>query len=175
MDSQLRQMRTSYDPLQDRILLLVNTSDDSEYRLWITRRYVLLLWKVIGGIADRFSAQKGATDPMTRTALSELAQEKALQGADFQSNYEAGLQLPLGEEPVLLARIESQTKGTDRQLLRLLPDRGQGIDLLLDEKLVHLLASMLRQTATAAEWGLDLGGFAPTMPAQPGAAPRHLH
>lgn len=170
----LHQIRTSYDPLQDRILLCASTSDQNEFRFWITRRYLGLLWQAIGRIADNFAARKAPADPLIRTALTELAQEKALQGADFESRYEGGTQLPLGEAPILLSRIEVKSAPSGQQILRLLPERGQGIDLGLEENLTHVLASLLRQAAIAGEWGLALDGFA-AAPPLPGAAPRHLH
>jgi len=66
----------------------------------------------------------------------------------------------------------------DSQTLTLLPQHGQGINLDLNEKLVHVLARLLQQTATAAEWGLALnvtaGADPDAAPLQP-APPRLLH
>jgi hypothetical protein len=64
----------------------------------------------------------------------------------------------------------------ETQTLVLLPGQGQGINLDLDEKLVHILARLLQQAATAAEWGLRLE----VTPGMPGAdpttaSPRRLH
>jgi hypothetical protein len=171
----LHQLNAAYDAVQDRILLRASTSKGQEFRFWITRRFMGLLWQAIGRIADNFAAQKAPADPMIRAALAELAQEKALQAADFNSRYEAGTQLPLGEAPLLLARIEIQAAPGGRQILRLLPERGQGIDLGLDENLTHILASLLRQAAIAGEWELDLGAFAVPTPPTAGATPRRLH
>ena len=42
------------------------------------------------------------------------------------------------------------------QTIVLLPQEGNGINLDLDEKLVHILARLLQQAAVAAEWGLAL-------------------
>jgi hypothetical protein len=175
MPGALHQLHTTYDPLQDRILLCASTSEGDEFRFWITRRYLGLLWQAIGRIADNFAAQKEPTDPAVRAALTELAQGKALQAADFKSRYEGGTQLPLGEAPILLAKIEIQAASDGRQILRLLPDEGLGIDLGLDEALTHVLASLLRQAAAVGEWGLDLAAFAVSAPTEAAAAPRHLH
>jgi hypothetical protein len=174
---QLEQFSASYDAAQDRILLRIRSSDDAEFRFWITRRYLALLWPVLMTIANTFSARKSG-DPLTRNTLSELAHGKAVGTADFASQYHPGSVFPLGEEPVLLARINVNPATADAQTLTLLPQLGQGINLKLDEKLLHVLARLLQQTATAAEWGLTLdvggGGHATPETAHSGT-PRLLH
>ncbi len=172
----LEQFNAAYDALLDRILLRIRTSDGAEYRFWITRRFLSLLWPVLIKMADGFSARKSA-DPLTRSTLAELAHGAAVGQADFSSQYQDGTLFPLGEEPVLLARISLKAPGKDTQTIMLLPNQGNGINLDLDENLVHILARLLQQTATAAEWGLKLDispGATPSDPAAVGA-PRLLH
>lgn len=172
----LEQFNASYEAMQDRILLRIRASDGAEYRFWITRRYMLLLWPILMKMADGFSARKAA-DPLTRSTLAELAHGEAVNQADFSSQYQEGTQFPLGEEPVLLARISLRPVAGDIQTLVLLPNEGQGVNLDLDEKLVHIVARLLQQTVTAAEWGLNLEvtpgiGMADTLV---GAGARRLH
>ncbi len=173
----LEQFSASYDAMQDRLLLRIRTSDDAEFRFWITRRYLALLWPALMKMADIFSARK-ATDPLTRNTLAELAHGEAVGKADFASRYNEGSLFPLGTEPILLARITVKPLQGSTQTLTLLPHEGQGINLDLDEKLVHVLARLLQQSATAAEWGLNLdvvtGSGTVREPLQP-AAPRRLH
>lgn len=173
---QLEQFSASYDAAQDRILLRIRSSDDAEFRFWITRRYLALLWPVLMKIADAFSARK-SVDPLTRSTLSELAHGKAVGNADFATEYHAGSIFPLGEDPLLLARINVGSISAEWRTLTLLPQLGQGVNLKLDEKLLHVLARLLQQTAAAADWGLslDVGGErAAAEPVQAGS-PRLLH
>ena len=175
---QLQQFSASYVSEQDRLLLRVRSSDDAEYRFWITRRYLSLLWPMLMKMADAFSARKAPGDPLTRNALAELAHGEAVGKADFGSAYQDGSLFPLGEEPILLARITLKPLAGDTQMLALLPQEGQGINLNLDEKLVHVLARLLQQTAVAAEWALNLdispGAGAVPDPLHAGG-PRLLH
>lgn len=174
---QLEQFSASYDAEQDRLLLRIRSNDDAEFRFWITRRYLALLWPLLMKMADDFSARK-TSDPLTRNTLAELAHGEAVGKADFASQYREGSQFPLGEAPILLARITVNPVHGDTQTLTLLPQQGQGINLDLNEKLVHVLARLLQQTAAAAEWGLTLevtpGAGAAPEPLQAGA-PRLLH
>jgi hypothetical protein len=166
---QLEQFSASYDAAQDRLLLRIRSSDDAEFRFWITRRYLALLWPLLMKMADDFSARK-ATDPATRSTLAELAHGEAVNKADFGSAYRDGSLYPLGEEPVLLGRVTVKPLQNNTQTLTLLPQEGQGINLDLDEKLVHVLARLLQQAAVAAEWALNLD----TRPGT-GAMPEPLH
>ena len=101
----LEQFSASYDALQDRLMLRIRSSDDAEFRLWITRRYLSLLWPILMKMADNFSARKAPTDTLTRNALAEMAHGEAVGKANFASEYQEGSSFPLGEQPVLLARI----------------------------------------------------------------------
>lgn len=172
----LEQFNAAYDALQDRILLRIRTSDGAEYRFWITRRYLSLLWPLLMKMADGFSARK-SVDPLARSTLAELAHGAAVGQADFTSQYQEGSLFPLGEEPVLLAKISLKAPGKDTQTIMLLPNQGNGINLDLDENLVHILARLLQQTATGAEWGLKLDVSPGTSSADPATtgAPRLLH
>lgn len=172
----LEQFNAAYDATQDRILLRIRTSDGAEYRLWITRRYLSLLWPLLMKMIDGFSARKSA-DPLTRSTLAELAHGEAIGRADFDSQYKEGNLFPLGVEPVLLARISLRPLIGETQTLVLLPQTGHGINLDLDEKLVHILARLLQNTATAADWTLKLE-VAPGLPgtdATAASGPRRLH
>ena len=172
----LEQFNAAYDAQQDRIILRIRTSDGAEYRFWITRRYLSLLWPMLMKMADGFSARKSA-DPLTRSTLAELAHGDAVGQADFASQYQDGSLVPLGEDPVLLARISLRPSAGATQTVVLLPQQGKGINLDLDEKLVHILARLLQQAAAAAEWGLKLDvtpGMAGADPAMT-AGPRRLH
>lgn len=154
--TRLEQFNASYDAIQDRILFRIRASDDTEFRLWITRRFLSLLWPILMKMADDFSAGKAPNDRLTRSALAEMAHGDAVNQADFSSGYKDGSLFPLGEEPVLLAKIRVHPPAGNTQTLMLLPNHGQGINLNLDEKLVHVIARLLQQTANAAEWSLRL-------------------
>ena len=166
---QLEQFSASYDAAQDRLLLRIRSSDDAEFRFWITRRYLALLWPLLMKMAEDFSARK-TTDPLTRNTLAELAHGDAVNKADFGSAYRDGSSYPLGEEPILLGRVTVKSLQGNTQTLTLLPQEGQGINLDLDEKLVHVVARLLQQAAVAAEWALNLDVGHGT-----GAMPEPLH
>lgn len=172
----LQQFNASYNPMHDRVLLRLRTSDNAEYRFWITRRFMSLLWPILMKMADGFSARK-SDDPLARSTLAEMAHGDAVGQADFSTQYQDGDSFPLGAEPVLLAKISVKPMGASSQTVVLLPQDGQGINLDLDEKLVHILARLLQQAAVAAEWGLklDISPESSVAGAMAAGHVRHLH
>ena len=49
----IHQIQMAFDKLQDRILLRVSTSDQAEFRFWMTRRYTKLLWTMLIKMLER--------------------------------------------------------------------------------------------------------------------------
>ncbi len=174
MSNGIRQLNASFDPLQDRILFSLGAQDGNEFRFWITRRYLLLMWTMLGRVATMFADSRAKGDPLKREALAEIAHHEAQNTADFDTAYEGGTRLPLGAEPVLLAKISIKQDQAGRTSLSLLPDQGQGADIGLDERMTHLLAGLLQRTAIAAEWQVTLSPLTPPSMGEATASPK-LH
>jgi len=158
----LHQLNAGYDPLQDRILFSVSTQEGVEFRFWITRRYLLVLWGVLAQLATRFADRRARGDPLAREALSEIAHHQAHREADYGQTYAGGSVHPLGEDPVLLAKANLKEDAEGRMTLGLLPQKGPGADIGIDEKLTHLIARLVHNAAVSAEWQIALAPLAPT-------------
>ncbi|KPJ80691.1 MAG: hypothetical protein AMJ58_07785, partial [Gammaproteobacteria bacterium SG8_30] len=75
--AKLRQIQVRYLPDQDRILLRMNGAESEEYRMWVTRRYLAVLWPMLA----RFVAAEPIVQqarPETRRAVLDFQREKAL-------------------------------------------------------------------------------------------------
>lgn len=169
MSNRLHQLNAGYDALQDRILFSIGAEDGTEFRFWITRRYLLLLWSMLVKLATAFAGARASGDPIRREALAEMAHHQAHRDADFETSYRGGTQRPLGDEPVLLAKVAVKQDTAGRWTLTLLPNEGPGADIGVDENMTHLLASLLQRAASQAEWPLALAPLA--TPAMGEAAP----
>ena len=171
----LHQVNASYDPVEDRIRFATTTSVGQEFRFWITRRYLGLLWQALNHITAQFAQQRAPDDPLLRSALSGFAEAKAMNNADMATPYADGTDFPLGEEPLLLSNITISPGPSGQQYLRLTPERGQGIDLALNEELTHVIANLLLQAAVAAQWGLELDSAQTPSGLSGTAVPHRLH
>lgn len=173
MPGELHQISASYDRLQDRILFSASTQDGTEFRFWITRRYLLLVWSMLGKLATQFAEARSGGDPLAREALSEIAHHEAHRNTNFGEPYAGASHRPLGDDPVLLTKVSIRRDPDGRSLLSLHPDQGPGADLGVDERITHLIASLLQNAAMASEWQLSLAPLTP--PAMGEAASSRVH
>src|SRR3954468_17459620 len=109
----LHQLKVEYDAEQDRLALLAATNRGMELRLGLRRRFVKLLWPLLVKLAEEASPRiRTQANQEARKALLGLEHEHAVSKADFSKPYDAGeATRPLGESPLLLARIQT---GHDR-------------------------------------------------------------
>src|SRR5256712_10238382 len=103
----LHQLKVDYDAEQDRLLMLVATSEGVELRLALTRRVVKLLWPLLVKLAEEASPRiRTQAKPEARKAPLSLGHEPAGSQADFSKPYDAVPRAtPPGAAPLPLARI----------------------------------------------------------------------
>ena len=154
----LRQINIEYNAEQDRLLMRISSGDNSEVLLWLTRRCTKLLWGVLLQLMRSVPVIATQSHPEAKTALMGMRHEEALAKTDFSKPYQAAAEpeRPLGAEPILVARMQTKPNPDGSFVLTLLPLKGQGINLNLDEKLLHSVCGLLRKVAASTDWGLEL-------------------
>ena len=156
----IHQVQCVYQPLEDRILLRVLATDRSEFRFWLTRRYSRLLWQVLLKLLERDPANATMPDENTRRAMMGFQHENMVRTGQFSKPFEEGAAaLPLGDAPVLLSRISGRPAAAGsngQQTLSMHPEKGQGIDLGVDSRLLHLLSKLLVDAVKQSDWDLKL-------------------
>ena len=158
--TKLHQIQFRYDSHEDRTLLRLATTTRHEFRFWITRRYAKLLW---AGLTNS-AAHGTAVTPALRETVLAFEQEAAIAGADFKTQFnDADTSTPLGDTPLLLARLKCVQQDNGIILLAMHPLQGQGIEIRLDQTLLHSMLKLLAEAAQAAEWDLNTA-IAPSAP-----------
>jgi hypothetical protein len=154
----LQQLKVDYDAEQDRLLMLVATSEGVELRLALTRRFVKLLWPLLVKLAEEASPRiRTQANPEARKALLGFEHENAVSKADFSKPYDAaGSERPLGEVPLLLARIQTGHDRTGQPVVALHPVQGQGITLTFDSVLLHSVCRLLQSAVKKSDWDMEL-------------------
>lgn len=157
----LERIRIDFDVEQDRLLMRVLIGGGSEVSLWLTRRCVRRFWSAMLKMAEHQPEVQRQANPEVRTALLQMAHEKALQEVKFSKNEPEPTGTPprtqpLGPEPLLVTRIQARREGDGRTLLALLPSQGQGAHLTLTENLLHGLMKLMQQAVERAEWDMTL-------------------
>jgi hypothetical protein len=173
---QLQQITIEFIGEQDRLLMRLGSDDRSEILLWLTRRCVKLLWPQLVKLAESAPGIALQPIPEARQALLDMERERALQHADFSKPYDAADRArPLGSEPLLIARMNTGRDEHGKHVLGLLPREGQGLNLAMDDTLLHGVCKLLQDAVEKADWDMKLA--LPTGPVLGGAegAPRRLN
>lgn len=171
----IHQIHIRHDETEDRLLLRLSTTDNHEFRFWLTRRFVKRLWAMLVQMLEWDQAVRQQSDPATRRTVLDIQHEGYAQQADYSKKFEeTGRDLPLGETPALLAKAKGKKGQNGMQLLSLQPQKGQGIDMTLDTRLLHIFSRLLSQAVAKTDWDMSLG-LHPAQETPQGAAPRRLN
>src|SRR5699024_4071528 len=146
MTSSLKQMKISYEPREDRLLLKVSSSANHEFRVWLTRRFSALLLRVL---REQLDKQGGSAEVASR----EQTRQQLKQGA-FDQAYALGPQpsFPPGESGILAFRIQCSESPDGVLKPQLLPAEGRGVNLALDASMLYMLHSLLEQAVNSTDW-----------------------
>ncbi len=157
----IHQIQLKYEQIEDRLLLRVSTTEGDEFRFWLTRRYVGRLWGVLVKMLEWDEAVRQQFDDGARRDVLEIRHEGYAQQGDFATQFKGASRLPLGEAPVLLAQAKGSKGENGLYIVALHPQRGQGIDMKLDAKLLHIFIRLLRESTAKAGWGMELRLYQP--------------
>lgn len=157
----IQQMQMTFAPEEDRMLFRLNFGDRAraEFRFWMTRRYVKLLWQALLNLLKANlpkEAVEKLPDAPSQAGALEVEHKQAVAQADFQTTYQESQIFPLGEAPILLVRVAVKAVAEGGHLLCLHPREGQGVEIKLDAKMLHSLCKLVADSAEKAEWDLQL-------------------
>ena len=154
MTDQLHQLNINYVPVEDRLMLRMNTKAGDEYRVWLTRKFSGLLLELLNKEIDKHGGVPTlASTPETKNLFKQGAMEKPYE-EEKTSNY------PLGESGFLACKINYKTSEQGVLALEILPEKGKGINLNLNKTLLFMFYNLLTQGCTQSGWNLT--GDAPT-------------
>lgn len=153
--AQINQIQIKFIAVEDRLLLRVSSGDDLEFRFWMTRRFVKLIWPALGKVLKETPRIQTQASPAAKKELLAFEHQKAVSDSDFKTPYkETSKTLPLGSKPILLAKMQIHRNGDGSTIMSLGPEEGAGIDLSLDTGLLHSLVELINNGAKIAEWDL---------------------
>ncbi len=155
--SQLHQMQITFVPEEDRLLFRLNTSgrQSSEFRFWLTRRYVRILWAALLNMLKSRQPKEVKKKPIEPIAIAQQHLE-AVEKADFKTQYQESHVFPLGDEPILVSKVALKESPHGSQILCMHPQNGQGLEFDLNEQLLHSFCKLLVDSSKRAEWDLNL-------------------
>ena len=148
MTDKLHQMNISYIPKEDRLLLRISTLQGDEFRVWLTRRYTGLLFKIL-------NKQMEKSGGVPTVAASDETRKLFKAGAMEQKYTGDSSNFPLGETGFLAFRINTGESPDGILHLEISPEQGQGITLHLTNPLLYMFTNILNQGIDKAGWQLS--------------------
>ena len=163
---QLQQLNLSFDPVEDRMLMRVTSSEGEEvleYRVWLTRRMIRLLWQALEKHLRQDPEIKLKVPVAGREAVMAFQQEEALSQSNFSQPYKPGAaKSVLGDKPVLASRIQIRKTGPEGHQLSLVNEENMGVHLGLNTRFIHSIRKLMCDVTKAAHWDLGLEMRSPT-------------
>jgi hypothetical protein len=158
MSGPLKQLNITFNPVEDRLLLrMTSGKPDSlaEFQIWLTRRFVRVLWNTLEKVLEKVASTDTRVTADSRNAVMQFQQQAALAKADFSTPYGSqGAAKPLGEQPLLISKMQVRTGPEGKPILILQTQDGKGVNMALSPHLVHSLRKLLADAVKKVEWDL---------------------
>jgi hypothetical protein len=154
--AQINQLQMKFVPAEDRVLFDIKTADLKAYQLWLTRRYMLLLWKVLEQTLGFLEVPVQEIAKGAESVKQKFKKEQSEKRETMSSNYGIDMtQHPLGENPLLVTRISVQKLSESSHNL-ILHGGGneQSFKLTVNRAMIQSLQRLMIEVAQRAEWDL---------------------
>ena len=156
-DVGILQLNLSYVADQDRILLRVGLSDQSELVVWLSYRITRMIRQLLNSEAHLPSAHSIQADTSPSQAVQQFKQEvqttEALQKMDFQSPYKPRQEV-VNNQPMLVTNVLLHSQDGKPQALEMPCLEGVNVRVNLNHELILALCKMLQLSAKEAAWNL---------------------
>ena len=155
----IKQFNATYLTHDDRLLFRFNTSEDSEFRFWFTRRVTLFILAATSHLLVKNLEQSHS--PEVAKAIAEFGKEavkkeREQREAKKPETYEPASTYPLGADPVLVMDVKCsfEKQNTEDMLsLDLVLPGGANINLKMAGPTLQAMCLLLNQLREHAVWG----------------------
>lgn len=155
----IKQFNASYLAPDDRLLFRFNTTEDTEFRFWFTRRITLFILAATQHLAVN-NLEKTHT-PDVAKAIAEFGKEvmqsnPESQGVSRTETYQPASNYPLGADPLLVmdAKCTPEKQGVeDGVSLDLVLPGGANLNVKMAGPTLQALCALLNQLREHAKWG----------------------
>ena len=157
-DAAIQQINLGYNAEQDRLLLRVGLSDNSELLVWLTNRITKQLWQLLTGETHLPTATSIQAETPPNKAVEQFKQEvqatETLEKMDFVTEYQPrkavvnnGAMLAIS---IVLVSVEKRLPTLEIPCLE-----GITVRVNLTQELILALCNMLQLSSKEAGW--DIG------------------
>ena len=154
----LHQLKVDYDAEQDRLLMLVATTRASSCGSAHTplRQAALAAAGQAGRGSEPAHPHAGQPRGAQGAARAWSTSTRCRRRTSPSLTTPCGSTPPLGEAPLLLARIQTGHDRNGQPVVALHPAQGQGITLTFDSVLLHSVCRLLQAAVKKSDWDMEL-------------------
>ena len=151
----IQQLNLGYNAQQDRLLLRVGLSDDSELVLWITYRVARQLWQMLNGETHLPTADSIQPEALPADAVAQFEQEaqavENLKKMDFATKYQPRKEI-LNDGALLATQLK--LSGDNIKHLDVTCLEGVTVGMNLPQPLILALCNMLQLSVRESGWNI---------------------
>lgn len=157
MTDPVNQVQATYNPLEDRILFTIEKQNKQVFLGWVTRRFLTILLPALHGQHPTTGVEFFAN---SLPKVPTISHSKTVLIRNEQPDNTAKLQTyPLGEAPLLLSKITFKALHTEKAMLILSPEHGQGIELPFNPELLNRLLQTFKHPLETSSWSLEVNSI----------------
>jgi hypothetical protein len=156
-EAAIQQINLGYNTQQDRLLLRVGLSDNSELLVWLTHRITKQLWQILNGETNLPTATSIQAEAAPQQAVEQFKQEaqaaETLKNLDFASEYQPrtevvnnGAMLAIS---IVIIHFDNKPPSLEMPCLE-----GVTVRMNLTQELILALCNMLQLSSKEAAWSL---------------------
>lgn len=151
----IQQLNLGYNAQQDRLLLRVGLSDDTELVMWLTYRIARNMWQLLSGETHIPTADSIQPDVPVASAVEQFKLEaqatEALKKMDFATKYQP--RKDVRNDGALLA-VDLKLSGDNIKHLDVMCLEGVTVGMNLPPALVLALCNMLQLSVRESGWNI---------------------
>lgn len=159
MPVKIHKLEISFDPIEDRLILKFHTEDLSEYRLWLTRRFVKIFWATLKKLLHEDQKPSSQKAQEAEKISQAYEKEQTIKKSEFIQKYSSKVHLsktPLGPEPILITKIQIKQHKNGTAILCLYPEEGQGFEVPAHSMIINALCKLLSESVRKTDWDFYL-------------------
>jgi hypothetical protein len=159
VDIAIQQLNLGYHADQDRLLLRVGLSNNTELLVWITLRIAKQIWQLLNGETQLPNNKQIAPELAPTQAVEQFHQEvnaaNTLQSMDFATEYQPR-KAAVSQGAVLATQV-SFSRPHNQAVLDMSTLEGVNVRLNLNQTLTLAICNMLQLGAKEAAWDIGAG------------------
>lgn len=152
----IQQLNISYSAQEDRLLLKVGLSNNTELDIWLTRRIAKVLWKLLDQSHEVPKVAASKSSAAAQEMLETFSAQTAAKNHDYSAPFQA--REVINQSTLFLAHQcvlhQSPEKPTS---LELICTNGQSAQIVLNKELSMALVNMLQMVTKEANWDVGFG------------------